>query len=764
MLDARFLLPDSDPTVRPAQLYDLFNKICPLVFRNNAYKEFWDESLLSQLDWLFNINSPEPTVYEKQLCELRERAKQVQQINDFFFAVLDNQTTPEKVLQTLRVLSESISSTLHHLQSSGCLESIRGSAVSPSQKVAAFLENLREDIGLDLLNQEGVIGCLDALQTHEQVGMVNALLVKANGEGALVVPLRIKVQPGTGQTHAMVPGSEDFKKAIERARHAMSDQGFLRSSDDILYTLDLTEPEYCGASIGLAAAVGMYGAAQRIVIDPYTSFTGDINFFSQEDWRVQRVSGLAQKLIAARINGSRRVFIPHDNLTESYSSEKEKLKILPVANLQEAFLHLRAQPLPSTENTLQSRKIQTLKAFCVDQGWDVSSPRSIQGGVQFRIIPAQISPLSVNIYQTGTHTPKEHKSQGYQALLNSLQTCEEAKKPIRRIQKTFNISDFTLRKEIRDTIEQLKPTEQRQEPHCEYVFRFDREKENIVVKQHLKGTLQVQGSAGNLGEAIIEIIVSRYKLRFPNTELSKEDLLPTKAEDVSKKSISGVSENLQEIPLPYIGTDESGKGDYFGPMVIAGVLVDQSIRPKLEALGIKDSKLLSDVRCRELATQIREICQGKYKEVEILPERYNKLYEDFQKEKKNLNNLLAWGHARAIEDLLRKVVCIHAVADQFGDEHYIRSRLMEKGKQLRLIQLPKGERYLAVAAASILSRDRFLFHLEKLSLDYGLVLPKGASEKVIVAGKQIVEGKGADELRKVAKLHHRTTTKILKSE
>ena len=717
-----------------------------------------------RLIWLFNINSPEQTVYGKQLSELRERTQQVQHINDFFFAVLDNQTSSEKVLQTLRVLSQPISSALHHLQSSGYLEDIRGRAAAPSKKVTAFLDSLGKDIGLDLLSQEAITGCLDALQTREQVGMVNALLVKSNSEGALVVPLRIKVKSGTGQVHAMVPGSEDFKKAIERARHAMCDKGFLRISDDVLYTLDLTVPEYHGASIGLAAAVGMYGAAQGIVIDPYTSFTGDINLFSQEDWRVQGVSGLSQKLTAARINGCRRAFIPHDNLEEGHSSEKERLKILPVDNLQEVFLHLQAQPLPSPEDTSQSRKIQTLKAFCVERGWGLSSPRSIQSALQFKIIPAQISPLSIDIYQTGTHIPKKHKNPEYQALLNALQTCEESKKPIQGIQENFSLSNTDLRKEIRDAIEQLKPTEQLQGPHCEYAFRFDRGQERIVVKQYLTGTLQVQGAAGELGEAIIEIIVSRYKLHFPNAELSKEDLLSTKPKEAPRESLSTVSEKIQEIPLPYIGTDESGKGDYFGPMVIAGVLVDQSTKPKLEALGIKDSKLLSDVRCRELATQIREICQDRYEEVEISPERYNDLYKDFQKEKKNLNHLLAWGHARAIEDLLKRSVCSHAVADQFGDEHYIRSRLMEKGKQLQLIQLPKGERYLAVAAASILSRDRFLSQLEKLSQNYGLVLPKGASEKVIVVAKQIVEGRGAAELRKVAKLHHRTTTKILESE
>jgi ribonuclease HIII len=199
-------------------------------------------------------------------------------------------------------------------------------------------------------------------------------------------------------------------------------------------------------------------------------------------------------------------------------------------------------------------------------------------------------------------------------------------------------------------------------------------------------------------------------------------------------------------------------------MVVGAVLVDAQTKTKLEASGVKDSKLLSDKRCRELAARIREICRGKYEEVEIPPERYNELYESFKKEGKNLNHLLAWGHARAIESLLKRHPCSHAVADQFGDEHYILSSLMKKGKKIQLIQMPKGERDIAVASASILTRDKFLTRLGKLSQESQIELPKGASEAVVMAGKQIVAKKGPDDLRRVAKLHHKTTHKILEKE
>jgi ribonuclease HIII len=195
-------------------------------------------------------------------------------------------------------------------------------------------------------------------------------------------------------------------------------------------------------------------------------------------------------------------------------------------------------------------------------------------------------------------------------------------------------------------------------------------------------------------------------------------------------------------------------------MVIAGVLLDSATEVALRDLGVKDSKTLSDKRCQELAVKIRQLLPGKYEEVEIQPERYNQLYEQFKAEGKNLNHLLAWGHARAIESLLLKWMCSHAIADQFGDENYIRSKLMENGKKIQLIQLPKGERYIAVAAASILARDKFLSRMENLRDAYRIELPKGASDSVVNVGKKFIQTYGQESLGKIAKLHHKTTEKI----
>ncbi len=207
-------------------------------------------------------------------------------------------------------------------------------------------------------------------------------------------------------------------------------------------------------------------------------------------------------------------------------------------------------------------------------------------------------------------------------------------------------------------------------------------------------------------------------------------------------------------PIGQIGIDESGKGDYFGPLVIAGVYVSAEQEIQLQEVGVRDSKILTDKRATTLSEYIRRTCP--YTVVAIGPERYNSMYASF----KNLNRLLAWGHARAIENLLEKVSCERVVADQFGDERFLNSALMEKGQSVELIQKPRAEEETAVAAASIVARAEFLRRLQDLGEKYSLSLPKGASA-VIGIGKKFARTHGPEALGQVAKLHFRTTQQVL---
>jgi ribonuclease HIII len=341
---------------------------------------------------------------------------------------------------------------------------------------------------------------------------------------------------------------------------------------------------------------------------------------------------------------------------------------------------------------------------------------------------------------------------------------DKSRIPIQEIKpKPFLVKDPELRRQIREKLRELKPTDSREEQYCDYSYRFEDGEERITVKQYTNGKFQFQGVGGDLYKNILDAVITLYNSKHPDSRLSVDDYINYESKEGPDSRMKSLGKSEGEIPFPHIGTDESGKGDYFGPMVVAGVWLDESAAARLEATGVKDSKLLSDNRCQDLAAEIRIVCSGKSVEVEIPPERYNELYDQFKKEGKNLNHLLAWGHARAIESLLENNPCSYAVADQFGNERFILSKLMERGKKLQLIQTPRAERYTAVAAASILARDRFLSRMEKLSQQYGIVLPKGASDLVIQPALDIIKKRGLDELKKVVKLHHKTTQKILKN-
>jgi len=207
-----------------------------------------------------------------------------------------------------------------------------------------------------------------------------------------------------------------------------------------------------------------------------------------------------------------------------------------------------------------------------------------------------------------------------------------------------------------------------------------------------------------------------------------------------------------------IGLDESGKGDYFGPLVIGAVFVDEQTEDKLIALGVRDSKLLTDNRMLAMAEEIKALCPHFV--VPIEPKRYNELYTKVQ----NLNRLLAWGHAWTLENMLEKVSCDLAVVDKFGDESYLRKALREKGHQIIVVQQTHAEEDTAVAAASILARARFVQQMEQLSKRIGKTLPKGASDPLIVrVGRELVAEHGKDILAEIAKLHFKTTEVILQS-
>src|SRR5262249_48480157 len=213
-----------------------------------------------------------------------------------------------------------------------------------------------------------------------------------------------------------------------------------------------------------------------------------------------------------------------------------------------------------------------------------------------------------------------------------------------------------------------------------------------------------------------------------------------------------------EMFEPHLGVDESGKGDFFGPLVIAGVYVDRAIARKLLDAGVVDSKRISsDARIRTLADTIRKSSQGLVETVLIGPAKYNELYEKFS----NLNRLLGWGHARVIENLLeRKPGCPRSLSDQFADTRVIKESLLRHGRHIVIEQRPRAESDIAVAAASIVAREGFINWLERKGKELGVRLERGVSPGVKETGKKLVEINGPEALREVAKVHFRTAHEI----
>jgi len=235
----------------------------------------------------------------------------------------------------------------------------------------------------------------------------------------------------------------------------------------------------------------------------------------------------------------------------------------------------------------------------------------------------------------------------------------------------------------------------------------------------------------------------------------KEDFIVFYLEPEILKKTS-YSHPLQEVDLrPHIGSDEAGKGDYFGPLCIASVSCDENQIKALFDLKVDDSKNLSDEKIKVLAEKIKKLCA--YEIVVIYPKTYNELYLKF----KNLNRLLAWAHHKALEGVFLKSPKDFAIIDQFSKDTLVKKTAPKSLAGLKIIERTKAESDLVVAAASILARDAFLNGMKKLSEKAAFDLPKGASAKVVAAAKEIVARDGKDILNSVAKIHFKTTQEVI---
>ena len=271
--------------------------------------------------------------------------------------------------------------------------------------------------------------------------------------------------------------------------------------------------------------------------------------------------------------------------------------------------------------------------------------------------------------------------------------------------------------------------------------RFAAEKADVNVVFYTSGKLVVQGKGTR---EFIEFVLEPEILK--EARLGYETLLNP------------------ELLLPRIGVDESGKGDFFGPLCVAGVYVNAQVVKTWQDAGVRDSKSISsDKRMAELAEMIRHTPGCVATVVPIGNEAYNRLHARLG----SVNEILAWGHARVIENLLQQKdrlvpPPVRAISDQFArSKSTVERALLPLGREIELLQKHKAEEDLAVAAASILARDEFVQRLRRLEKTYRQPFPKGASDAVIQAGRTFVAAQGAAQLASVSKAHFRTTQVVL---
>ena len=524
------------------------------------------------------------------------------------------------------------------------------------------------------------------------------------------------------------------------------------------YSVSLsTTSEGCkGRSLGLAAMIEYLRATKFRTITCPIAATGVVEF----DGDITRVDNIALKVDHAIKSGFEVIFVPKENLSELSNVERGEARLMALSTVREIadILSNLSEGGQQEQNKIRDELLR-IRSLLINEGLEASEVGKT-GWMHFLDVTSVGQSAKVVIYsrQNGTFGPPIIQSKAGSELVERIRKIIgeefENMEPSSSSSEIINVSIKILRTDARRNIREYlaqvfkDSISENHEANCD--FRFDIEKgDKVIVKQFSSGTLNISGKTGQLFDKVVSSIeaVSGLKLALPAkkpTQSTGEPMLP-----------AGIT--------TWIGVDEAGKGDYFGPLVTASVLVDPSNIEQLSMLGIRDSKAQSDTKNIELGEKIRSICEDKCYVLVTMPEKYNELMEQ-PSFKRDSQRLLAWQHRRAIENILLKYECKYAICDQFGHEDLIKEGLKTgKGTQIEIIQRPKAESNLAVAAASVLARREFLLRLQKMSSDYGVNFPKGASDfdSILKAALMLIEKNGKNILAKVAKVHFKTTKKIM---
>lgn len=292
--------------------------------------------------------------------------------------------------------------------------------------------------------------------------------------------------------------------------------------------------------------------------------------------------------------------------------------------------------------------------------------------------------------------------------------------------------------------------------------------------------VKIEASAGDKKTAAGVLYYSPKKSKYSwVTGKVKDKKTGTALESAVKQSISGklniapspsnngTQFNKQSLPAneqslkTWIGTDEAGKGDLFGPLVVAGFIADWKVVPDLVKMGVRDSKKLSSEKIEEIADKLQELYEDRISIIELEPFWYNQEYPKF-KTSGGINGLLGWGHVAAIGELIRSDFNIDAaVIDKFGGFNRLQQSFEPGINYPRIILREKAEDNPAVAAGAILARNAYDRARIRMKDEIGFVPHAGSSSE---AQNDLLKlnDSNSDQLHRFVKTHFAPVQKILK--
>jgi ribonuclease HIII len=562
--------------------------------------------------------------------------------------------------------------------------------------------------------------------------------------------LGLQVRPtDSGAYHCASQVNEAMRQQAEYAlREALTAQGA-----DWGVQWPLT---YEGESIGLGLYVAALVAKQQLPFDALTAATGRIDV----NGHIRGVGGITAKLEAARESGIRRVVLSAENREDAEAAPASTdLELIVVDRASE----VRAKLLNTSSGRAElgfEGAVRLVRNLIPQYGLAVDDAQSVQHGYRFDVSDGRSSAiLTVYSGRRGSVVVGGPQGSARQAAELLVADYFQSEKPTAQPTLTYQVPRARQPQVKRLLLDlgaaKLEPTSE----YEQWRLRLSHGASNATVVLYTSNKCVLQGQSPAHADAAAAI------------ERALEGLGGVggggdgQAGGAERATATRTAVAPPELPdVPHIGTDESGKGDYFGPLVSAAVFVTPQLAAELKAMGVRDSKRMTDKSVRTMAPKLKQLLRNRYSITTIGPRRYNELYAQMRSEGKNLNTLLAWGHARSLEDLLGKGVKPEfAVVDQFADARYIEQRIMADTREsgIEIKQFPKAEADIAVAAASVLAREAFLEWLERESARTKVTLPKGASPQVIAAGREIVARYGRERLSELAKMSFKTTEKVL---